>query len=198
MNQKKFLLRLPPELFGALEAEAKRSKLSLNSFLISKLERSSQLKTTDADRLAELITKFSVFKQSPNLLIGIILFGSVARGEATERSDIDVLIVVDSSMKLNRALYRIWDQEMNSPQWNGYPLSPHFVHPPDFNDLSSVGSLWLEAALEGIILFDERRTISQILRTLRMYCLSGQFKRHMSHGVPYWSSYAEKKGEHAQ
>ena len=41
--------------------------------------------------LKQIEKDFSIFK---NKVLGILLFGSLARGDATERSDIDVCLVV--------------------------------------------------------------------------------------------------------
>ena len=43
-------------------------------------------------------------------LVGIIVHGSSARGEARTTSDVDVLVVVDLALALTRALYRRWDE----------------------------------------------------------------------------------------
>ena len=51
--------------------------------------------TTAAERVADAIEQFS-----PN---AIILFGSAARDEATDQSDIDILVICDSDDDLTRA-----------------------------------------------------------------------------------------------
>lgn len=38
-------------------------------------------------------------------ILGMVLYGSQARGDATEISDIDVLVVLDNAKKINRTLY---------------------------------------------------------------------------------------------
>ena len=42
-------------------------------------------------------------------LVGIVLFGSTARGDNTEASDIDLLLVLSPGVVLSRELYRRWD-----------------------------------------------------------------------------------------
>ena len=44
-------------------------------------------------------------------LVGVLLHGSWIRGDATPTSDVDVIVVVESRVHLNRALYRTWDQQ---------------------------------------------------------------------------------------
>ena len=75
-----------------------------------------------------------------NELQGVVLFGSAARGDAVESSDIDLLIVTSPSIELNRGLYRRWDELRTDDT-----VRPHFVHLPDPPD--SAGSIWFEVAL---------------------------------------------------
>ena len=61
-------------------------------------------------------------------LIGIGVFGSWARGDVTDGSDIDLLIVVEDCLALTRELYRRWDR---SPvEADGKEVQPFFVHLP--------------------------------------------------------------------
>ena len=58
-------------------------------------------------------------------LLGIVLFGSAARGESRESSDIDLLIVLGRDRALSRNLYSLWDE-----RFGAIKESPHFVHIP--------------------------------------------------------------------
>jgi predicted nucleotidyltransferase len=64
-------------------------------------------------------------------LIAVVAYGSWARGEAVASSDVDVLVVVESSAPITRALYRRWDARPLA--WDAWPVEPHFVHlrPPE-------------------------------------------------------------------
>ncbi len=114
-------------------------------------------------------------------LFGIVLFGSAARGDDMESSDIDLLIIVN--LPLNRKLYSKWDQELNSIVSEKF--SPHFVNIPQ--DPHQSGSIWLEAAMEGVICYDPNGLVSTFLKELRGLIAGGVFERKWSHGHPYWA-----------
>jgi predicted nucleotidyltransferase len=42
-------------------------------------------------------------------VVGVVVYGSWARGSAGPGSDVDVLIVLDAARPLTRGLYREWD-----------------------------------------------------------------------------------------
>jgi len=112
-------------------------------------------------------------------IVGVVLFGSVARGEERVGSDIDMLIVLQPDTVLSRQLYDRWDQLGAGPS-----LSPHFVHLP--SQVEDVGSLWLEAAIDGIVLLDQDLRIAKVLGKVRREIARGRFERGMAHGHPYW------------
>lgn len=55
----------------------------------------------------------------------IILYGSVARGEETEDSDIDLLIVVDKDRLTLQDQWAITDPLFEMSAWELVPISPH-------------------------------------------------------------------------
>ena len=119
-------------------------------------------------------------------VIGAILHGSSARGEASDTSDVDLLLVVDRSVALSRALYAAWDD--NPPHLAERPLDVHFVHLPA--DSRAPGALWCEAALDGVILADRDGTIAGTLRDVRRAIAEGRVVRRRAHGQPYWTTAA--------
>jgi hypothetical protein len=133
-----------------------------------------------AQELANALTR-----EWGNDLIGIVLFGSAARGEATAGSDIDILIVLEAGCSITRALYDRWDGMIRSRgNRTDERVSPQFVVLS--SDPSQVGSLWLEVAREGIIVFDPGGRVARFLVALRDYILSGAVSRRTAHGHPYW------------
>ncbi|WP_254822962.1 nucleotidyltransferase domain-containing protein [Haloglomus halophilum] len=59
--------------------------------------------------------------------IGVVLFGSVARGGADRRSDIDLFVVVDEDrMRTQRAAHRL-EQEFADEQFDGDRYEAHIV-----------------------------------------------------------------------
>ena len=64
--------------------------------------------------LKQIEKDFSIFKSK---VLGILLFGSLARGDATERSDIDVCLVVG-----NREVKEVFDMLLESNLTSKYDV----------------------------------------------------------------------------
>jgi hypothetical protein len=157
----------------------------------------------------------STLLQTPlaELLDGVVLFGSRARAvtqasQAAEEkkiarsaqaktpapprgisdlrgSDTDLLLVLAPGVKLSRDLYRHWD-EITARQPGSLPahLSPHFSRLPAAP--SEAGGLWLEVALEGIVLWERAPSVSSTMAQLREFIAAGGATRKVCHGAPYW------------
>lgn len=167
----KFVLRLDPKTHRSLKAEAKARGESLNSLCCRKLQ--GPVITEGADMNARIIQEFA-----PE---GIVLFGSVARGEATAKSDIDLLIVLPKTQPISRQLYQRWDQIFHA---DGDKYSPQFVHLPQTNEV--IGGIWLETALDGEILYDQNKAVKSALIRIRSQIAEGRYLRKVSHGHSYW------------
>lgn len=116
-------------------------------------------------------------------LIGIVAYGSWARNELVEDSDIDLLVVLDERVAITRDLYRTWDA---SPiRWEGRPLEPHFVHLPDGS--GRVSGTWAEAALDGIVLFEQGLIVSHALIDLRRRIVDEALVPGTAQGQRYWT-----------
>lgn len=171
------MLRLDPALHEALRAGAAAAGLSLNEYSARKLALPGENVASpgaDAIRSAARVAGAS--------LMGVAAFGSWARGELTESSDVDLLIVVDSSRPINRDLYRAWDRDPLS--WEGHPTEPHFVHFPEPG--GAISSVWAEVAVGGIVLWEREFALSRQLVTVREMIASGRIVRRTIHGQPYW------------
>lgn len=179
------MLRIEPTLHATLREAASRSGLSLNEYCARKLADGglgvSGPGWKAVDRAAAVLRED---------LLGVVVFGSWARGEATESSDIDVLVVVAPDRDISRALYRHWDEERilwadpGSDLADGRRVEPHFVHLPPTGEIPS--GTWAEVALDGIVLFDPVLVVSRRLVALRASILDGDLARHEVHGQPYW------------
>lgn len=95
---------------------------------------------------AEVIRKLKEFIKK-HAVERAILFGSFARGEAREDSDIDLILVSrefegKSSLKRPVPLYMDWDL--------GYPVDFLCYTPEEFNSLKKKVTLVREALKEGI------------------------------------------------
>lgn len=178
----RFLLRVGPELHARLAADAKRLGRSLNEQCVRLLSAE-----VTADRLgaAGLDRRFidSVVAAFPSRPIAVVLFGSFARREDTADSDIDLLIVFETGTRIERSLYRHFDERADVFGLAREP-SPHLVALPATG--REAGSLWLEAAQDGVVLFEEGNRTSVLLRRLRESVARGELRRGIVHGHPYW------------
>ncbi len=166
----KFVLRIPEALHQTLSLDALAKGCSLNELIQAKLSERSWLSDEIIGKMVEAFDP-----------LAIIQFGSSVRGEQTRDSDIDLLIVLDKSVAIERRLYDRWDQFLGPMR----KYSPQFVHPPDFE--GSIGGLWLEVALEGQILFERDALVRRSLARIKDLIASGHYIRRWTHGQSYWT-----------
>lgn len=175
----RFLLRIPPGLHEALRRAADEAGLSLNEFCARKLAAPGEsVQGPGVDVVARATEQFG------EKLVGVLVFGSWARGDLGTESDVDLLVVVDPEVPIVRSLYRAWDDAAGALTWDGRRLEVHFVSLPDLDDGPS--SLWAEAALDGIVLFDRGFELSRSLIAVRRRIAGGAVRRRRVHGQPYW------------
>ena len=121
-----------------------------------------------------------VQRQFADTLEGVVLFGSYARGTALPSSDIDILLVLSASVPIDRDLYERW----RPLRLAGREVSPLIVSLPGSSE--DVRGIWLEIAIDGIVLFDRTLAVSRRLAAVRESIAAGRLKRMMTHGHPYW------------
>jgi predicted nucleotidyltransferase len=173
----RFVLRIEPGLHAALRAGAEDAGLSLNEYCRRKLMAPGVAVTGPATEVVS-----SAVAVVGGGLVGVVVFGSWARDEATTRSDVDVLVVVSADVPVRRELYRAWD---SSPVWwDGHLVEPHFVHLPDPE--ARVSGLWAEVATDGVVLFERGLEVSRLLASVRRRIAEGGLVRRRIHGHPYW------------
>lgn len=179
----RFVLRIDPGLHAALREAARTSGLSLNEYCSRKL-------ATPFGRLEGWEMASQAVRRAGQLvgekLIGVVAFGSWARQELHEHSDVDILVVVDDTLKLSRDLYLLWDEAPIT--WRGRRVEPHFVHLPD--PTRTPLGLWAEVAIDGIILFTRDLQLPSFLVRLRHDIAAGRIVRRMVHGQAYWTEAA--------
>jgi len=173
----RFLLRIDPGLHAALRVAADQADLSLNEYCARKLAGGGVGMSDPSWQAVERAT--SVIGPA---LLGVAVYGSWARGESMETSDVDILVVLDSTTPVTRSLYRRWDEE--PVRWDGRRVEPHFVHLPAAGH-GPTGT-WAEVALDGIVLFDRDLVLSRRLVEFRKMILDGSLERREIHGQPYW------------
>lgn len=175
----RFVLRLPPALHAALRDAARGAGLSLNEYCVRALAASGSDPAGPGGAIAARAT--ALFGHD---LVGILLFGSWARGEATAASDIDALVVLEASRPITRALYREWDGL--AMEHDGRRIEAHFVGMPTAGDPPT--TVWLEAALDGIIVTDRDGRVARHLGRVRRDIAAGDHVRRRAHGQPYWTA----------
>ncbi len=173
----RFLLRLDPRLHAALRAAADAAGLSLNEYCARRLSTPGAV--VEGAATAVLARAVEV---AAGALVGVVVFGSWARAEAGVSSDVDVLVVVEEALPLERRLYEQWDAAPVAV--DSRPVEPHFVHLPEPGARAS--GLWAEAALDGLVLFEREFAVSRWLAEVRRRIASGQLRRGWTHGQSYW------------
>lgn len=172
----KFVVRIPPSLHERIRRRARETSRSLNEICHLLLEKVDHEMDEDA-RLREKVVNEAT-KEFGSDFLALILFGSRARGDSTDSSDTDLLIVLDGAIPVRRDLYRKWTTML--PQ----NISIHFSHLPQ--TAKSAGSLWLECALDGEILYGVDARVSRMLGRIRDRITSGQVVRKLTHGQAFW------------
>ncbi len=180
MHSGKFVIRLGPSLHSRLVKKARDEKVSLNRLCARTLEEGISGVTPASGEWQGTVT--ALRKKFGDSLLGVVLFGSVARGEATESSDIDLLIVVASDVPITRALYRWWDEAIAGQVESN--VNPHFIRLPE--SPGEAGGLWLEVAVASTVLWEREGQVHATLAKLREVIAAGHLRRRLTGGVPYW------------
>lgn len=175
----RFLLRLDPGLHAALREAARAEDVSLNEYCVRKLAAPVGSLTSSSAAVAAVRRCASFFGGD---LIAVVAFGSWARGEATEGSDVDLLAVVEDGIALTRELYRRWESE--PLRADDRPVDAHFAHLPD-PERASPG-VWGEVAIDGVVLFERDLQLSLRLADVRRLIAAGRLVRRFAQGQPYW------------
>lgn len=175
----RFVLRLPPSLHETLRAAAGQAGLSLNEYCVRTLSTPGPDPTGPG--AAVVVRALEMFGPQ---LVGVIVYGSWARGEATAASDIDLLVVLETSARITRMLYRDWDRV--PLRHDGRAVEVHFVGLPTPAD--EPGAVFLEAAMDGLVVYDSGQRVARYLARLRRVVASGDVARRRAHGQPYWTT----------
>jgi hypothetical protein len=121
-------------------------------------------------------------------LISLVLFGSVARGEARESSDIDLIVVADgfprSLRERRRPLIDDWRRVraangLPAVEWNLVTKSPDEarVHSP----------LYLDVVEDGILILDRGGFFQEVLSEMRARMRAlGSRRVYLDDGSWYW------------
>ena len=179
----RFLLRIDPGLHALLREAAGELGVSLNDYCARKLALPADAAALADDAPAVVSRAVDLYGSH---LAGVVVFGSWARGEAADGSDVDLLVVLDGRLPLTRSLYAAWD---DSPAtWGGLPVEVHLAHLPPRGEAPS--GIWAEVALDGLVIFERGRRVSAHLGDVRREIAAGRFVRRVAQGQPYWTRVA--------
>lgn len=174
------LLRLPTRVHAALQAAARDARLSLNEYCTRRLAAPATPLSVSEDAARAVGAAADLLGDN---LVSVVLYGSWPAGRAAASSDVDLLVVVERSVRLARGLYRRWD--LHPITWNDRPVDPHFAHVPRRDD--DPAGLWAEVAVSGVVLFERDDRVSTHLVRVRGAIAEGKLVRKISHGQPYWT-----------
>ena len=177
------LLRLPAALHRALTRSAAAEGLSFNELCVRRLGAPAHPDDAYPVRTLVIERARAVFGDR---LLGVVVVGSWARGDAAAASDIDVLIVVDPATPLTRDLYRTWDETPLALE--GRAIDVHFLHPSGHG--APPTAVWCEAAVDGLVWHDRDGRITSRLAEVRRAIADGRVVRAFMHGQAYWKGAA--------
>jgi hypothetical protein len=118
-------------------------------------------------------------------LFGVVLYGSYARGEAGEWSDVDLLVIArglpEQWYERNLHLHQILKKIPDAPDFSILGKTPE-----EFEQ--HFPSLYLDIGLDGIVLFDRNNyTAHKLARIREIIKQAGLARRRLSKGNMFWN-----------
>lgn len=127
----------------------------------------------------------------PHVPLAVVLFGSAARGNLGTSSDLDLLVVFDREVRIQRSLYRCLDATVDVCDFRHAPDLLLVTLPASVHDCSG---LWLDAAVDGVVLWERGTAVSAFLGALRDQIASGALQRGTAYGQRYWVRCEDRVG----
>ncbi len=137
-------------------------------------------------------------------LISIVLFGSVARRNYSQNSDIDLFIILSNEYSENIIVSEtitdliIEFQEKNSlKSLDGKDISPSIqVLSLLIKDLNTFRTIYYDLAVDGLILYDPKNTGSEFINCIKKRIEEKELKRvYINQNDFYWKRKDIKFGE---
>ena len=137
-------------------------------------------------------------------LVGVLLFGSVARGDWNESSDMDLMIVLDRLVEGRRGTLREMlkvksdlrgTREYKEAVAKGF-FSSIDVYPLGMDEATRFRRMYLDALTEGIVLFEKDEFLHRLIDSFRKRLRELGSRRIETPGVGhYWVIADVKPGE---
>lgn len=138
-----------------------------------------------------------------NRLLGILVFGSVARGDWTPHSDIDLLVVVEGwrgpTWERTRELATLIEELRKTREykeavrWGFIPIIQHY--PLDREEAERSQRIYIDACVDGIVLYERDGFLTKVLGEFRRRMAKlGANRVYLPKGY-YWVLWRGKAGE---
>lgn len=136
-------------------------------------------------------------------LLGIMVFGSIARGDWKKDSDIDLLVVVDGwdspAWSRTRELILLINKLRQTPEYrssveHGFiPIIQHY--PLNRREAETSQRIYIDACVDGIILYEKDGFLSRVMEGFRRKMRDAGAKRVYLRNRYYWVLWEGKAGE---
>lgn len=136
-------------------------------------------------------------------LLGVLVFGSVARGDWTEDSDIDLLVVVEGwnkpTWERSRELAKAVEELRRMPEYRdaverGFiPIIQHY--PIDAEEARRTHRIYIDACMDGIVLYERDRFLTGLLSAFRQRMVDMKARRVCLPKGYYWVLWSGRAGE---
>jgi predicted nucleotidyltransferase/DNA-binding HxlR family transcriptional regulator len=150
---------------------------------LNRILYSSSFKIENIERIPHMHLAFAIKKYCEILnkllgdrLLSIMLFGSIARGDWNKNSDIDILVIAEEwedkpvwirIKELNKAKKELEEslEYLEAVKLGYWPIIQNY--PLSVNEAKKFNRIFLDAIIDGIILYDKEKFLTRQLESLR-------------------------------
>jgi predicted nucleotidyltransferase len=132
------------------------------------------------DKLPELIEKIkSLYKEN---LMAIVLFGSAARGDFSQSSDIDLFLILKDSIENKRQRILYFYEKV------GYEFENHFLSPIILTqkELSESFSFCVGILKDSKVLYDNANIVRELIKMIEKKKQKKEIIEKEFKGLTYW------------
>jgi len=122
----------------------------------------------------------------PHYVKGVVLFGSVARDEATERSDVDLLVLHDGLDADIVERRRIVYEEVSKALQGIFPVTVIDMELEHFLNPKTITSLLLNIYYDGVVVLDRTGGLQEFMESVRRRIEGSGLARRRDGRAYYW------------